>query len=212
MVRASKELSPMEHAYFLFYKPYGVLCQFTGEPGRRTLKDFGPFPSDVYPVGRLDMDSEGLLLLTNDGPTKHLLQEPQYGHERTYLVQVDRIPAEDALQRLRDGVLIEGRKTRRATVELLSGDPAVPPRDLPIRFRKNVPTAWLKLTLTEGRNRQVRKMTAAVGHPTLRLIRISIGPLALSGLRPGEHRPLSAREIRSLLSFTKQHLTTSVAP
>ncbi|MGA3243240.1 MAG: pseudouridine synthase [Bacteroidota bacterium] len=208
----SKELSPKKHTYFLFYKPYGVLCQFTGEPGRRTLKDFGPFLSDVYPVGRLDTDSEGLLLLTNDGQTKHLLLEPRYGHERTYLVQVERIPTEDALQRLRDGVLIEGRKTRRATVELLSGDPAVPPRDLPIRVRKNVPTAWLQLTLTEGRNRQVRKMTAAIGHPTLRLIRISIGPLTLSGLRPGEHRHLSTPEIRSLLSFAKQHLTTSVTP
>ena len=212
MAGMSKKPSSKKHTYFLFYKPYGVLCQFTGEPRRRTLKDFGPFLSDVYPVGRLDTDSEGLLLLTNDGRTKHLLLEPRYGHERTYLVQVERMPSEDALQRLRNGVRIEGRKTRQTNVELLSGDPAVPPRDVPVRFRKNVPTAWLQLTLTEGRNRQVRKMTAAIGHPTLRLIRISIGPLNLSGLKPGEHRLLFAQEIRSLLSFAQPHFTTSIAP
>lgn len=206
MIRARKGPSSKKLSYFLLYKPYGVLCQFTGEPGRRTLKDFGPFSSDIYPVGRLDTDSEGLLFLTNDGQTKHLLLEPRFGHPRTYLVQVERVPTEDALQKLRTGVIIEGRKTRRAAVELLTGDPPVPPRDIPIRFRKNVPTAWLELTLTEGRNRQVRKMTASVGHPTLRLIRTAIGPLTLSGLKPGEHRPLSAEEIQSLLSFADQSL------
>lgn len=210
MIRTRKGLTRKEHSYFLLYKPYGVLCQFTGQPGHRTLKDFGPFPDDIYPVGRLDTDSEGLLLLTNDGQTKHLLLQPRFGHHRMYLVQVERIPTENALQKLRAGVIIEGRKTRQAAVELLSGDPPVPARDVPIRFRKNVPTAWLQLTLTEGRNRQVRKMTASVGHPTLRLIRTAIGPLTLSGLIPGAHRALSAIEIRSLHSLANQSLTPPV--
>lgn len=210
MIRTRKGSSSGKHSYFLLYKPYGVLCQFTGAPGRTTLKDFGPFPSDMYPVGRLDTDSEGLLLLTNDGQTKHLLLEPRFGHRRRYLVQVERIPTEDALQKLRNGVIIEGRKTKQAAVELLSGDLHVPPRDVPVRFRKNVPTAWLQLTLTEGRNRQVRKMTASVGHPTLRLIRTAIGPLTVSGLNPGEHRALSSEEIQSLLSFADQSLTSLV--
>jgi 23S rRNA pseudouridine2457 synthase len=212
LITTNKGHFSKKHSYFILYKPYGVLCQFTGEPGRKTLKDFGPFPGDIYPVGRLDTDSEGLLLLTNDGQTKRLLLEPRFGHPRTYLVQVERIPTEDALKKLRTGVIIEGRKTRQAVVELLSGEPPVPARDVPIRFRKNVPTAWLQLTLTEGRNRQVRKMTASVGHPTLRLIRTAIGPLTISGLNPGKHRALSAREIQSLLSFTDQSLSSPITP
>ena len=185
------------------YKPYGVLCQFTDESGRKTLNDFGPFPKDVYPVGRLDTDSEGLLLLTNDGSAKHLLLEPRFGHQRTYLVQVERIPSESALCDLRTGVVIEGRRTRAADAELLAEAPEFPDRDVPIRFRKNVPTAWIKLSLKEGRNRQVRKMTAAVGHPTLRLIRTSFGPLTLSNLKPGEHRSLTSSEVSSLLAFVR---------
>lgn len=203
MIRSGKNPSLKKFSYIILYKPFGVLCQFSGGPERRTLKDFGPFPGDIYPVGRLDTDSEGLLLLTNDGETKHLLLEPRYSHERTYLVQVERVPAGDALQELRNGVVIEGEKTRPAAVELLSEDPPIPPRDVPIRFRKSVPTAWLQLRIIEGRNRQVRKMTASVGHPTLRLIRTAIGPLNLSGLKPGEHRELSAPEIQSLLAFSK---------
>ncbi len=210
MNNTGRKPNPKNYSYFLLYKPHGVLCQFTGEPGHRTLKDFGPFPGDVYPVGRLDTDSEGLLLLTNDGQTNHLLLEPRFGHPRTYLVQVERIPTEDALHKLRAGVVIEGRMTRQADVELLSRVPPVPPRDVPIRFRKIVPTAWLRLTLTEGRNRQVRKMTASVGHPTLRLIRTAIGPLTLSGLKPGEHRALAVNEIRSMLTFASKHLPPSV--
>lgn len=193
----------IQSCYIIFYKPYGVLSQFSDNSGRKTLKAFGQFPRDIYPVGRLDAESEGLLLLTNDGPAKHLLLEPRYGHQRTYLVQVERVPSEDALARLRAGVLIEGRKTRQAAVTLLDGEPPVPYREKPIRFRKSVPTAWLEITLREGRNRQIRKMTAAVGHPTLRLIRTKLGALTLIGLNPGEHRHLSKTEVESLLASAK---------
>ena len=194
----------IKSSYILFYKPYGVLSQFSDNSGRKTLKAFGPFPRDIYPVGRLDADSEGLLLLTNDGPAKHLLLEPRYGHQRTYLVQVERVPSENALARLRAGVTIEGRKTKQATVTLIDPEPSVPLREIPIRLRKSVPTAWLEIALTEGRNRQIRKMTASVGHPTLRLIRTKLGPLTLTGLNPGEHRPLSKLELHSLLASTNQ--------
>lgn len=145
------------------------------------------------------MDSEGLVLLTNDGRLKYRLLEPRFEHPRTYLVQVERIPTPDALERLRNGVIIEGRKTKPAVVRLLSEEPEIFPRPVPIRFRKNVPTAWLEITLREGRNRQVRKMTAAVGHPTLRLIRIGIGNLRLGNLQPGSKRELTVKEIQGLL-------------
>ncbi|TAK62024.1 MAG: pseudouridine synthase [Bacteroidetes bacterium] len=182
----------------LLYKPFDVLCQFTDTTGRITLSAFGPFPTDVYPAGRLDADSEGLVLLTNDGTLKHLLLEPTYRHPRTYLVQVERIPSEAALNRLRDGVEIEHQKTLPVEIELLTHEPELPERSVPIRFRKNVPTAWLKMTLREGRNRQVRKMTAAAGHPTLRLVRIAIANLTLDGLEPGEHRTITNEELREL--------------
>ncbi|MBI1806855.1 MAG: pseudouridine synthase [Ignavibacteria bacterium] len=180
--------------YILFNKPYGVLSQFSDAGGRQTLAHFGPFPSNVYPVGRLDADSEGLVLLTNDGLLKHYLLEPRYQHPRTYLAQVERIPSDNALIRLRKGVVIEHRRTLPAEVELLKEPPSLPSRPVPIRFRKNVPTAWLRVTVCEGRNRQVRKMTAAVGHPTLRLVRVGIGPLTLNDLKPGEHRNLTLKE------------------
>jgi 23S rRNA pseudouridine2457 synthase len=189
-----------QFTYIVFNKPYGVLSQFTGEAGRKTLSDFGPFPKEVYPVGRLDADSEGLLLLTDDNDAKHMLLDPEIGHTRRYLVQVERIPSEDAIKKLQTGVMIEGQITRRADVRRLEQEPQLPPRQTPIRFRKNVPTAWLELTLTEGRNRQVRKMTAAVGHPTLRLVRIGHGSLDLKGLAPGHHRMLSAEEAKTLLT------------
>ena len=185
-------------SYILLNKPYGVLCQFSGAAGRDTLARFGPFPKDVYPAGRLDADSEGLVLLTNDGRLKHLLLDPQYGHPRTYLVQVEGCPTHEALAKLNKGVVIERRKTLPADVQLLSTEPDLPPRPVPIRFRKNVPTAWMKITLSEGRNRQVRKMTAAIGYPTLRLIRIRIGPLEIGQLGPGEHRELLPPEIEKL--------------
>jgi 23S rRNA pseudouridine2457 synthase len=187
-----------QHTYIVFYKPYGVLSQFTDVSGRTTLSDFGPFPRDIYPVGRLDADSEGLLLLTDDNEVKKRLLEPRFGHERTYLAQVERIPSEEMIKKLQSGVMIDGKKTKRAKAKLLEAEPSVPPRKVPIRFRKSITTAWLELTITEGRNRQVRKMTAAVGHPTLRLIRIAHGPLTLADLKPGEYRLLSDEERRML--------------
>ena len=186
--------------YFVFYKPYGVLSQFTPEHGHATLKDFGPFPKDVYPVGRLDVDSEGLLLLTNDNRLKHRATDPKFEHARTYYVQVERIPNDEALKSLSSGVLVSGKRTKRAGVRLLETEPELPPRSVPIRFRKNVPPAWLALTLREGRYHQVRRMTAAVGHPTLRLVRTAIGTISLGNLKPGECRRLSHAEITLLKS------------
>lgn len=185
-------------ASILFHKPYGVLSQFTREGDHQTLADFGPFPKDLYPVGRLDADSEGLLLLTNDPHMQHRLTEPKFGHERTYWAQVERIPTDEAIATLAAGVTIEGKRTRPARVRQLDGDPPIGPRPVPIRFRKNVPTCWLELQLSEGRNRQVRKMTAAVGHPTLRLVRSAIVFLTLEGLEPGSWRELSPEELRRL--------------
>src|SRR5262249_44057161 len=187
--------------YLLFYKPYGVLSQFSGSG--HTLKRYISIP-DVYPVGRLDHDSEGLLLLTDDGDLQHRLSDPKFAHPRTYWAQVERIPDNDALLRLGEGVLIEGRRTRPAQARILESEPPLPPRDPPIRFRKNVPTAWLELTLTEGRNRQVRKMTAAVGYPTLRLVRVAIGPVTLDGLAPGQWRELTDPERRALMEFGRR--------
>lgn len=179
--------------YIAFHKPYGVLSQFTPEPGSAhpTLRDFISIPG-IYPVGRLDHDSEGLLLLTDDGALQHRLTDPRYAHPRTYWVQVERIPAEQALQQLRDGVAIQSHTTQPAHVRLLDPEPLLPPRNPPIRDRKSVPTAWLELTLTEGRNRQVRKMTAAIGHPTLRLVRVAIGTIRLDTLPPGQWRDVAA--------------------
>ena len=175
---------------FVFFKPYGVISQFTPDGGHQPISDFGPFPDDVYPVGRLDWDREGLLLLTNDNVLKHRYTDPGFEHPRTYFVQVEGVPLMSALQRLRTGIVIEGKKTKPATVHLLKAEPSLPPRPVPIRYRKNVPTAWLEMTITEGRNRQVRKMTAAVGHPTLRIVRVKIGTISLGSLKPGESRVL----------------------
>ncbi|PZD72830.1 Ribosomal large subunit pseudouridine synthase E [Acaryochloris thomasi RCC1774] len=183
--------------YILFYKPYGVLSQFSDQQGRITLKDYIPVP-DVYPVGRLDRDSEGLLLLTNHGWMQHRLSDPRFSHPRTYWVQVERIPASHDLEPLSQGIKIQKYQARPAQVKLLPRAPDLPPRDPPIRVRQTVPTAWLEMTLTEGRNRQVRRMTAAIGFPTLRLIRISIGPLSLEALLPGQWRSLTVEEIEQL--------------
>ncbi|MDI6803239.1 MAG: pseudouridine synthase [Bacteroidota bacterium] len=179
--------------YIILYKPYGVLCQFSDKEDRPTLSDLGKFPKDVYPVGRLDFDSEGLVLLTNDNTLKHKLLEPKFKTPKTYLAQVETIPDENALEKLRKGVVIEGKKTLPAEVKLLEQEPNLPPRSVPIRFRKNVPTAWLEITIYEGRNRQVRKMTAAVGHPTLRLVRIKMGNIELGNLLIGEVRNLRTK-------------------
>jgi 23S rRNA pseudouridine2457 synthase len=184
-------------SYLALNKPYDVLTQFADAAGRVTLKHFVKVPG-VYPVGRLDRDSEGLLLLTDDGRLAHRLTDPRYEHPRTYLVQVERVPSPDALESLRHGIVLRDGLTLPAEVAVLDGSPALPDRTEPIRFRKNVPTAWLRLVLREGRNRQVRRMTAAVGHPTLRLVRVAIGPIALGGLEPGEWRALTAGEREAL--------------
>jgi 23S rRNA pseudouridine2457 synthase len=184
--------------YILFNKPYGVLSQFTSEGGLRSLREFGPFPSDIYPVGRLDADSEGLILLTNDDFVKHRLTDPKFGHPRTYLAQVENRPEEMELEMIREGIILGGKQTMPAEVTLLSSDPMLPTRTVPIRFRKNVPTFWVELTLHEGKNRQVRRMTAAIGHPTLRLVRTKISFLSLTGLQQGEHRELTKEEIEKL--------------
>jgi 23S rRNA pseudouridine2457 synthase len=182
----------------LFYKPFGVLSQFSVglHPGRhQTLAAFGPFPKDVYPVGRLDADSEGLLLLTNDNALKHRLLDPQFRHPRTYLAQVERTPSPESISALTNGSLfLDGKAVLPAEVLVLQEEPSLPQRSHPIRFRKNVPTAWLEITLHEGRNRQVRKMAALVGHPVLRLVRVRVGPLTLEGLSPGKKKALSVEE------------------
>ncbi|MEA5578513.1 pseudouridine synthase [Anabaena sp. UHCC 0451] len=187
-----------EFKYIIFHKPYGVLSQFTQEsPQHITLKDYIDVP-DVYPVGRLDWDSEGLMLLTNNGPLQHRLSNPRFGHQRTYWVQVERIPDPEAINKLCTGVEIQNYRTRPAQIRLFLEEPTVSERNPPIRVRKNIPTAWLEMTLTEGKNRQVRRMTAALGFPTLRLIRISIAHLQLKGLQPGEWRNLTQSEIKDL--------------
>ncbi|MFN8705188.1 MAG: pseudouridine synthase [Planctomyces sp.] len=177
-----------------FHKPYGVLSQFTsdGSPNR-TLAEFG-FPKNVYPIGRLDADSEGLLLLSDESEWNARLLEPRHAHEREYWVQVERIPTEESLQQLQAGVLIQGRKTLPCRAWMLSPQPSVPPRDPPIRFRKTVPDCWIAMELLEGKNRQVRRMTAAVGHPTLRLLRVRIGGLQLNSHPAGEWRILDTAE------------------
>lgn len=180
-----------------FWKPYNVLTQFTDPQGRPTLADFVTVKG-VYAAGRLDFDSEGLLILTDSARLKTRLMNPVYEHPRTYLVQVERIPDEAALNTLRTGVDLKDGLTRPAQVERLETPPDLPERPVPIRFRKNVPDCWLKLTITEGRNRQVRRMTAAVGHPALRLVRWAVGTVTLAGLAPGEWQELTNAEADAL--------------
>ncbi len=183
--------------HFALNKPYGVLSQFSDQSNRKTLKDQFIFPKGVYPVGRLDMDSEGLLILTNDKKlTGHLLS-PKHHHEKEYYVQIENIPTESELNNLRDGVVIEDRKTLPARVKLIK-PPNFDERIPPIRKRENIPTTWLSMIIIEGRNRQVRKMTAKVGHPTLRLLRVRIKNILIGKLKPGEVRELSEKEIREL--------------
>ena len=184
----------------VFNKPYGVLSQFTddGSPNR-TLSEFA-FPKDVYPIGRLDADSEGLLLLSDEPALNERLLHPRNAHERTYWAQVERIPSAESLKELQQGISFQDYKTRPCHVRILEPQPEVPPRIPPIRFRKNVPDIWLELRLIEGKNRQVRRMTAAIGHPTLRLIRVAIGEFHLGNIKPGIWRETTSDERKQILA------------
>lgn len=181
-----------EALVLLFNKPYGVVCQFSPHPSRPTLKDYIA-QADVYPAGRLDWDSEGLLVLTSDGGLQHRITDPSAKLPKTYWAQVEGVPDEPALRALRDGIDLGDFVTRPAEIRRIDEPAGLWPRDPPIRFRKATPTSWLQITLREGKNRQVRRMTAAAGFPTLRLIRAQVGAWTLEGLRPGQHRVLSTR-------------------
>jgi len=191
------------HRYYIIYKPYQVLSQFTSTEGKQTLKDFFKVPADVYPVGRLDYDSEGLLILTNDASLNHRLLNPKFSHEREYWVQVEGAIHEKAINQLQSGVTIsiDGEKyhTRKCKATRFAHTPDVPDRNPPIRFRREIPTSWIKLVLTEGKNRQVRKMTAQTGFPTLRLIRYRIAHVTLNGLLPGDMIEMNKNDIYSRL-------------
>ncbi len=196
--------SVAEHKYFIFYKPYKVLSQFTSSDGRASLSLFN-FPKDCYPVGRLDYDSEGLLIITDDKSLNRKLLNPKFRHRRTYYVQVEGIPSLADLKQLSKGVEIniDGKiyRTLPAVVEALETEPNLPERIPPIRFRKNIPTTWLSITLMEGKNRQVRKMTAKIGYPTLRLVRYSIEKLNIDGFNSGEIRRINKDTIIKLLNL-----------
>ena len=196
----------MQNYYFYIYKPYGTLSQFTEEvAGQSTLGQLFNFPPDVYPLGRLDRDSEGLLILTNDRRLNNKLLHPKNSHERSYFVQVEGITDLKAIQQLEHGVLIRVNKkeyqTKPVKVELLKEAPALPERHPPIRFRKNKPTSWLKMTLTEGKNRQVRKMCAAIGFPCLRLVRYRIEDLTIENMEVGTVKQIAGKELFQLLAI-----------
>jgi 23S rRNA pseudouridine2457 synthase len=195
------------HRYFIIHKPFQVLSQFSSEGTKKTLKDITDLPSDIYPVGRLDYDSEGLLVLTNDKALNHLLLDPKYAHEREYWVQVEGLPTGQALKKLSSGIIIsvDGKsyKTKPCIAEAFKERPAVAERFPPIRFRKSVPDSWIRLIMKEGKNRQVRKMTAAAGMPTLRLIRYRIEKIDLAGMEPGDLVEMQQKEIYQLLSIKR---------
>lgn len=176
--------------YILFHKPYGVLSQFTPEDGAKSLAEYN-LPKGVYAAGRLDKDSEGLLLLTDDGPMIERLLNPKNEKQKTYWVLVERVPTEENLQKMRKGLKIEDYLTKPCEVKIMDPQPEVPPRDPPVRFRKTVQDIWLEIKIVEGKNRQVRKMTAAIGHPTLRLIRVKTGDFELGDLKLGEWKEIS---------------------
>lgn len=185
---------------YRFWKPYNVLTKFTDAEGRPTLADYIDVP-EIYAAGRLDMDSEGLLLLTDSGALQHRLSDPKFEHPKIYWAQVERNPDDAALERLRVGVELSDSgklwRTKPAQARLIE-PPDIPERPVPIRFRANIPTAWLELTITEGKNRQVRRMTAAVGYPTLRLVRWAIGSITLAGLQPGHYQALTKSEVEQI--------------
>lgn len=184
--------------YILFNKPFGVLSQFTPEDGARSLAEFN-LPKDVYAAGRLDKDSEGLLLLTDDGPLIERLLNPRSEKPKTYWVLVERVPSEESLQKMHQGLKIEDYFTKKCEAKILDPQPSIPPRTPPVRIRKTVQDVWIEVKIVEGKNRQVRKMTATIGHPTLRLIRVSIAGLELGNLGPGQWRELSPEEVKAIL-------------
>lgn len=186
-----KDKGLLSDMLILLNKPFNVLCQFTDEAGRATLADYLPV-KNVYAAGRLDFDSEGLVILTDSGPLQHRIADPRNKLPKTYLAQVEGVPDDEALAKLRRGVILKDGKTRPAVVERLDYEPDLWPRTPPIRYRKEIPTTWIRLTITEGKNRQVRRMTAAVSHPTLRLVRVRVGPWEIGELKPGEWREASA--------------------
>ena len=193
----------MFYKYYIIYKPYNVLSQFTSTDGKQCLKNFFSVDKNVYPVGRLDYDSEGLLILTNDAALNHKLLHPSFKHQRQYLVQVDGQITSEALMKLQTGVEIninrQAYHTRRCKAILMEDTLAVPNRTPPVRYRKDIPTSWIALTLTEGKNRQIRKMTAAVGFPTLRLIRTGIEKITVGNMQPGDCKTLSRNTIYTQL-------------
>lgn len=195
--------STVKMEYYLIYKPYQVLSQFTSSDGKLCLKDILRVPKDVYPVGRLDYDSEGLLLLTNDTSINHQLLHPKFAHARTYWVQVDGAITNDAIETLSKGVTIsvDGKTyaTKKAVLKILPDDLVIPERNPPIRVRKSIPTSWVSIQLTEGKNRQVRKMFASVGFPVVRLIRSQIGQFSIAQMQPADCLSLSFEEVQNAL-------------